>query len=78
MFRCKWTEEDIDIEFTPGYSSTPENEMSILIGYKSSEIILLIKFYLYIVGNIKFSTAELFGNMLIQFPQYWPLTLFYI
>jgi hypothetical protein len=25
-FRCKWTEEDIDIEFTPGYSSTPENE----------------------------------------------------
>jgi hypothetical protein len=26
IFRCKWTEEDIDIEFTPGYSSTPENE----------------------------------------------------
>ena len=26
IFRCKWTEEDIDVEFTPGYSSTPENE----------------------------------------------------
>jgi hypothetical protein len=26
IFRCKWTEENIDIEFTPGYSSTPENE----------------------------------------------------
>jgi hypothetical protein len=26
IFRWKWTEEDIDIELTPGYSSTPENE----------------------------------------------------
>jgi hypothetical protein len=26
IFRCKWTEEDIDIGFTPGDSSTPEKE----------------------------------------------------
>jgi hypothetical protein len=26
IFRCKWTEEDIDIGFIPGDSSTPEKE----------------------------------------------------
>jgi hypothetical protein len=26
IFRCKRTEEDIDIGFTPGHSSTPEKE----------------------------------------------------
>jgi hypothetical protein len=26
MFRCEWTEDDIDIGFIPGGSSTPEKE----------------------------------------------------